>query len=424
MKIKVLHPQIQPAENLISLTIEDNLNEKKQRSHEFLILSCYVDFNLIEKYAAHLSKKIKLTSIRLAFNFSELYKIGPVETNKKLLTIKTNLSKSGISFEWHALASSRLVHSKGYAVIQQTNNIFTGGLVLITSANFTTPGFTKNGNLELGYLSCDKEDIRDFSEAYDSLVDEFGRDINTSIFKQEQYILKYAILSSGFFIHKWSGNLKQAIGIRYDLTTLAKNKGTIAPELQAVGFEAGDTFTRQVINLTKLPRKEVPSSFMMRFTVETFWGRWCPRDAWDTLQKSFNGLPKFIHEFENATRPEILEKIKHDALIVQNVLISKGLIKKVSPDHLDKWESKIQELRENHKRLERFFIGYEAHELPYTIEQKSDVERLFNNLEEAINFSKSTNIAKIKIKMAIQEADPCHILLENEEAQIIINMHS
>jgi hypothetical protein len=49
----------------------------------------------------------------------------------------------------------------------------------------------------------------------------------------------------------------------------------------------------------------------------------------------------------------------------------------------------------------KIFTGYEAHELPYTIEQKTDVTELFDSLVEAIELSKSENIAKRKVISAI-----------------------
>lgn len=69
-----------------------------------------------------------------------------------------------------------------------------------------------------------------------------------------------------FFLHKWAGTISQQIGIKYKLTSLAKEKGTIAPELVEVGFEAGDSFTRQVLELGELLEKEVPKTFITRFT--------------------------------------------------------------------------------------------------------------------------------------------------------------
>ena len=394
---------------------------KKQQRHELWVLSCYVDLDLIEKYVAYLLKRIRITDVYLSFNFAEIYKIGPNDTAEKLCSIQKNLNEKGIEFEWKALASSKLVHSKGYAVIQRLGDKVSAGVVLTTSANFTVPGF-KGGNIELGYLSTKKKDIQDFENAYNYLWDTLGSDINSAVFKQEKYLFKFALLASGLFLHKWSGNLSQQVGIKYELTPLAKEKGAIAPELVAVGFEAGDTFTRQVLNLGELPKKEVPRSFITRFTIETYWGRWCPVEAWNILSESFEGVEQFVIQFQHATEEDILNKVIDDALEIQTVLISKGLIKPVKPEHLKNWAVRIQDLRSNRWRLERFYTGYEAHELPYKIEQKLEVLELFDSLEEAIELSKATTIAKEKVISTINEANPDLIQLNDEEIQILKEM--
>lgn len=393
----------------------------KQRRHELWILTCYVDFHLVEKYVDDLLKNIRITDVYLAFNFSEIYKDGPKNTAEKLRQIKKRLEKKGICFEWKALASSKLVHSKGYALIQRTNGDVSGGVVLTTSANFTVPGF-EGGNIEIGYLSTKNKDINDFETAYNYLWDNLGNDIDSAVFKQEEYLLKFVLMSSGLFLHKWSGSLSQQIGIRYELTPLAKEKGTIAPELASVGFEAGDTFTRQVLNMSELPAKEIPRSFIKRFTIETYWGRWCPIDAWNELNKSFDGANQFIQQFEIATEESALINAKEQAFSVQNELVTKGLIKPVKENHLENWVNRIQELRSSHRRLERFYIGYEAHELPYAIDQKSEIEELFDSLMEAIELSKATNIAKVKVVAAITKADPNLVALTDDEVQIVRNM--
>jgi hypothetical protein len=409
------------AGKLIKEAAAQSLDRIKQRRHELWVLSCYVDLDLVEEYVDYLLKSIRLTDVYLAFNFAEIYKAGPIDTEKKLHSIQKKLKDRNVEFEWRTLASSKLVHSKGYALIQRSDDKISGGVVLVTSANFTAPGF-KGDNIEIGYLSTKIKDVQNFEKTYDYLWDTLGVDVSSAVFKQEKYLLKFALLSSGLFLHKWSGSLSQDVGIKYKLTELAKKKGTIAPELAAVGFETGDTFTRQVLQLGDLPQKEVPRLFITRFTIETYWGRWCPSDAWNTLSESFEGAKQFISQFKKATNEAVLSKIKDEALEIQENLIKKSLIKPVKPDHLDNWVLRIQELHTNHRRLERFFTGYEAHELPYSIEQKSDVIDLFESMEEAIELSKATNIAKDKIVSAINYADPDLIRLTDEEKQIIKDM--
>lgn len=309
MSIQILNKDHGQSAGKLIKEFAQTLDRKKQRRHELWILSCYIDLDLIEKYVDYLLKSIRLTEVFLAFNFAEIYKAAPIETEDKLNSIKKNLNDININFEWRVLASSKLVHSKGYSLIQRSGDKVSGGVVLITSANFTKPGF-KGDNIEIGYASNRKTDVQNFEKTYDYLWENLGVDIGAAIFRQEKYLLQFALLSSGLFLHKWSGSLSQDVGIKYKLTELAKEKGTIAPELAAVGFETGDTFTRQVLQLGDLPQKEVPRSFITRFTIETYWGRWCPSDAWNTLSATFEGAKQFVAQFKEATKKSILSKIK------------------------------------------------------------------------------------------------------------------
>lgn len=413
-----------PAAKLISEEAKCRLERRKQRRHELLILTCYVDLSLVQRYINDLLKVVRVTNVYLAFNYAEIYKKGPVFTSKQLSTISENLQNKGVDFQWQSLASSNLVHGKGYALIQRSADASVlDGMVLTTSANFTGPGFN-GGNIEIGYLSTRKKDINSFENRYNYLWNHLGRDIGEAVFKQERYLFKFALLSSGIFLHKWMGSLSQQVGIKYELTTDAKKRGTIAPELAALGFEAGNTFTRRILKLDALPKKEVPKSFINRYTIETYWGRWCPQEAWLTLSKSFEGADEFIQMFQAATEENVLQKVISEALIVQYELIDKGLIKPVGENHIAKWASRIAELRSNTRKLERYFMGYEAHHMPYTIEQKNEVEELFENLEEVIGLSQARNTAKKKILAAIENADPTLVALTKDEKQAVKSMRN
>ena len=84
MSIKILNKKHgQSAWNIISDAAQ-SFEKKKQLRHELWIVTCYIELNLIEKYVEYLIKTIKLTDVFLAFNFSEIYKIGAIETKKKL----------------------------------------------------------------------------------------------------------------------------------------------------------------------------------------------------------------------------------------------------------------------------------------------------------------------------------------------------
>jgi hypothetical protein len=154
---------------------------KNQRRHEVWILTCHVDLKLIESFVSDLRKSLKVTDVYLAFNSAETYNDGPANTQQNLQEITAELKKLGIHFEWRAFKSSLSVHSNGYAIVQRTNGIITDGIVLTASANFTKAGFT-GGNIEIGYSSTTKKDLKQFVKCYNYLWEALGSDIDTAAY--------------------------------------------------------------------------------------------------------------------------------------------------------------------------------------------------------------------------------------------------
>jgi hypothetical protein len=391
--------------------------------NDLYILTCYIEFSIIKETIRELSEKVKICNVHLAFNFSEVYKdCGPIETEKKLKEIQRDLKNDlEINFSYTMLASSSLVHGKAYAIIQRSESETVGGNVLVTSANFTKSGFTRGNNVELGYMSDNLSDISEFKEVFEKLQFLLGNSTEEAIFRQEENMFMFALLSSGVFLHKWNGNLKQHIGIKYSLTSLAKNNGAIkvSPELEELGFKASDSSTRQVLDLGELPKKLVPPKFISAFTIETYWGHWCPRNVWDTLYAGCSGSHIFLEHFKILTRRERLEEIKEEASVIQNKLVEKGLIEPVPANHLENWVERVSELRDDSHRLERFFTGYTSHELPYSIEQKKEIKDLFENLQESITLSKNMNTTKKKVQNSISKKSLNSIRIQDVEIRKI-----
>lgn len=417
MNIHILHRDWEQSAKELLCSAAKEFPKRKTRNHELLILSCYIDLNTAEEFINDLRSIIRLRKVKLAFDFSEVYKHGPRNTEDTLRSIQNQLGDS-IQFSWKALASSHLMHGKAYSLVQTTRGKLSNGALLVTSANFTQPGF-EGKNVEVGYLSTKNQDVHNFKQYYRTLCKDFGREVTSTILKEQQYLMEYALLASGQFIHKWSGNLRQLVGIRYELTPRAKEMGTIPPELEAIGFDTGNTVTRQVLELDDLPEKEIPRSFISRFTIETYWGRWCPTDAWNAIQPSLGNADKFIREFRKATRKRKLEALLVEAHRLQDDLVNGGLIKQVNEDYLENWRARISELRSDSHRLRRLYSGYDAHDLPYHIEQKKEVRGLFRNLEEQIGLAKKRNIARRKFLLAKEHGDSGRIRLTTEERGVI-----
>lgn len=409
MNIKLLHKKLSDNTESAWDALANEamiLDYRKRRRHELFILTCYINLDLVEKYVDFLSETIRITDVNVLFNFAEIYKNGIIDTHCKLKEIEKNLMSRKINFKYNLLKNGNyLSHAKGYALIQKSKEEITDGITLITSANFTTLGF-KGVNLEIGYISRKRNDIKSFLKNYNFLTEKIGVDIEAKILNDDKYLLQFAILSLGVFIHKWSGNLKQKIAIKYELTSKAKEQRSIPQALLNVGVELGDTFTINILNVDELIAKEVSADFIKQNTIETHWGRWCPKVDWNMRVSSSKKFELFIKGFQNITEKHVLDEIKVKYLKIQENLEREGYIKPVREEHLDVWINKINNLRENTKLLSRYYNGYEVQDFPFLYEQKKEVKYLYESLKESIENAVKENKARKKIRLAIENNDP------------------
>lgn len=87
---------------------------------------------------------------------------------------------------------------------------------------------------------------------------------------------------------------------------------------------------------------------------------------------------------------------------------------------MEKWGNKVAQIRdEGKKRLERYFLGYESSDLPYTVEQKRSVMKLYENLKESMEISKTENKARAKVNAAIVENDLKCLELDSRDYEYI-----
>jgi hypothetical protein len=390
--------------------IRDSTSEfdrPRQRRHEVLILTCYVNFDCIKRLIKELRGTIRVTDFFLAFDMSEVFREGPVKVDNKLKEICSWCKDKNINFRVKALSATSLVHAKGYAIIQRCDGQVSDGLTLITSANFTGAGFFGK-NVEVGYYSRKKSDVLDFEKMYINLWESYGKDITKEIEADSLYLYKYSLLTSGVFLHKWDGSLSKMVGVKYRLTERGKEQSTFNPELAELGVEPGDTFTRQPIRLDELPRKAIPAAFTKSFTIETHWGRWCPKAIWIELYRHIGQVDNFHTSFASKTTDDILAEACDREKEVQDRLLSLGLIEPVSKDFIKTWREKIISLRENKSKLLRLFTGYEEHELPYDVRSQKDIEALYESIQESIQLAgkKNTIMQKTITSMETQTVAP------------------
>lgn len=418
MKIELFGSKGSQTPAKLILNASKSLSKKKQLRHELWLLSCYVNFNIIKKLINNLRKEIKLTDVYLIFNFGEIFNAGPKKTKKILNGIEIWCQKKDINFEWVAVSHSSLIHAKGYALIQKNSGKISDGTVIVTSGNLTKNGF-HGKNIEIGFSSNKINQLKQFVSTYDYIWENYEKDIDDKILNEEKHILKYSLLSSGVFLHKWSDTLKQELGIKYKLTKYAKNQVNMPEDLAAFGVDTGDSCTLQIIKTLKLPEKNIPKQFTRLYTVDTYWGRWCTKEVWNEVKKYLDDGSNFISSFNKLTTADKLASYQLEAIELQNKMYELNYIKKNDQSHITKWAERIKQLKNNEKKLERIYTGYDEHDLPYGYENTKEIKDLYDNLLESINLSKKPNIIAKKILQADESFDYGQLALSVSEKETL-----
>lgn len=397
-----------------------NLDKRYQRRHELRILSCYVDLKALQSFVGELSEVVRLTDVYLAFDYSEVYRYGPHRLKKDLGAIRQSCTKKGIKIDFRFLANpSGLVHAKGYALLQRVDGDIAGGALLLGSANLTAPGFMEGGNVELGAMTRQLAQLRSFEVIFDALWEGLGRDaIDDAVFARDKNLFNFALLSSGVFLHKWEGSLRQLVGIRYKIVNEEK-WSQLPDDLQAEGFELSKTLTRQVLDLDDLPKRSLPGEFVRNFTIDTALGRWCPESAWAEVAGSESDA--FWAAFKAASTDEILEDKMRLAAARQEQLIREGFIATVDGEHLESWARRIRTLRDSQERLARLHTGYEAFPMPYDAQSTSEIEDLYESFELSLETRTYSNWVIRAVQACIAGKTLAPLKLD-EEAKALLQL--
>jgi len=377
----------------------EDLEKRYQRRHELQILSCYVDLKAVQYFVRELASRVRLTDVYLAFDYSEVFRYGPRKINKELGALRQSCTKRGIEFDCRFLNNpSGLVHAKGYALLQRVDGDIADGALLLGSANLTAPGFILGGNVELGVMTRRLTQLRSFDAIFDVLWDDLGQEkIDDEVLARDRDLFNFALLSSGVFLHKWEGSLRQLVGIRYKIVNEEK-WSQLPDDLKTEGFELSKTLTRHVLDLGNLPKRSLPGDFIRNFTIDTALGRWCPEIVWSKVALPESDL--YWEAFKAATTDEILAEKVRAATVRQEQLICDGFIAPVDGDHLESWARRIKVLRDSQERLARLHTGYEAFSMPYDAQSKEEIEDLFESLELSLE-------ARTHSNWAIRAAQAC-----------------
>jgi hypothetical protein len=442
MSIIILNSQNNQKTKDAFLSNLKNLNGIWKHRHELWLITCYLDFRATRQLIKDFKKSLKLTDVYLLFNFSEIYRTRrPDEAKQELSKITNWCANQAISFEWRPILGGHniLMHAKSYALIQRIGGELKGGYLFVTSANLTHPGFGYNvigsssnfNNIEIAYVSNKKADLNKFMQIYNELWDNYSSTLDSAALKENKYKFKYALLASGVFLHKWALGLSSQISIRYPLKDDA-NIFTIDPDIIKLGFKLEAnylTFQPLLKKLKKYSKRRIlPKNFTKNYTIDTLLGRWCPNSVWSVVEEMIdrdNFFEKFMETFKKETDSESLKKLASELRNIEKFLLEKNI---VIPDEerIEKWCSKIIDLRENVEKLRRLFIDYESFLLPYEVNYKNEVEELHDSMIESIDLMKRKSIVAKYVLRATKTNDIELLNIDEDDREgleIMLGLH-
>jgi len=165
----------------------------------------------------------------------------------------------------------------------------------------------------------------------------------------------------------------------------------------------------------------LPRSFTRNYTVDTYFGRWCPKDVWDSVDSGEEKFKSFLQEFRELTTDDKLDVVIKEAEKIQAELLKRGLILDPGAGHLESWRERIINLQNNENKLKRFYYKYEINDLPFNVEQTREIDDLYDNIRESIELAQHKNIVSRKILDSIDNKDISLLALNEEERNALLD---
>jgi len=371
-------------QTLIDL-LSSNVDGRKR--YVLYITSCYFTSDSARKFIRSLHKNIKLSEIAIYIDRKTASAIGKDELSyfcSAFGDLEVNL---------YAVDTAYLFHTKAYALISYNNNdeIVCGSLV-IGSANLTGSGLTaRSGNIESFLDTQDIDFLNQFIQQLSELtlisID------NIEYFKSSRdYNFKYALLLEGKFIYQWRDKLNDSFSIKYTLNENGKHRIDGDDTFKRVGFNVESaTISKKYFDFEyDFSHLENAKILAKKYGIETYLGYWIPSEALEALFEQ-NGFENFKETLKNQLNQKI-ESIKEQIQRDFEYFQGEGIVEyREDTKPSDSFENKTQSLFQNDLKLQRIFSKYEIFDLPYDIQQKEEIESLFDEMIFLVQSKKNKN---------------------------------
>ena len=423
-----LHSPNHPTLHKIIAEVAAELPRRNQRRHELRIVTCYVDFGAVRQLIKELSDLIKLQSVFLMFEYMDIFRSDrrPNAAQRELESLEAWCRRRDVNFNGTPVRMGALMHAKAYAITQEdSSRTLVGGLTFVSSGNATHRGLGfghETPNVELTTSMTTLKGVREFLRIWNTIA-KSQKDMSSAAANEDEYALKFALFSTGVFLHKWSIPFGSQTAIRYGLTEAGRN-GII--QIEQEFKDQFDDLDRDTVSRQPLSRyggvdtnvgKPLPPHFTRTYTIDTLLGRWCPSDVWSTIERIVDeddGFTDFVNKLKSTTTPEKLDYVVRQEANFERALVDRGYIEG-DEGRQERWKSKVVDLSNNEEKLRRIFCDMEAFRMPYDYANRSDVEALFDSLTQSIEVRTNGSVAVDKVRSAIEQKSLDCLSLTGEE---------
>lgn len=387
---------------------------RHRRSHELLILSCYIRKEALLSLIDRVAGEVRLSRVVVLFDVGEAVARGYRSIRNEFRAIAISLSKRtpSIRLDWSAIHTpGGLMHGKGYAVIQNDGKgEFAAGRLLLGSANATKRGLglAVSPNVELGAVTGDADVIVDFEHAFWMLSETSRFDLSEAISAKDEQLFRYAILANGVYLIPWGGNVRSMFSLRFRLT----EKGAME------ALAPGEELTRRGLAITRgtlskvylslppdLDRRDFPPVFTRNCTIETGLGRFCPMPIWELVEERLRERSSAITTaLQACLSDDVLDAAVAAAREDHSFLKNRGWCDQ-DDGLLEKWKERMQRLRESPDRILRILSQFNDIRLPYDRTDVEEIDDLFATIEDSLVMSRRENMAQRMISEMLERGE-------------------
>jgi hypothetical protein len=345
----------------------------RRRSYYLSLATCYCTPEAVREFIDAIRDRLNIAEIYLYLSRREAIRIG----REKLQAIED--AYPGVLFIY-AVKGGRLFHTKGYCLAAYSGDDLVHGRLAIGSANLTGSGLTgEYGNVESLAIRSDMATINEFLDFFEVEDNWIELKRLTDFSSHDATDFQYALLTSGWFSHKWSATLVAYFSVRYHLNEAGRQRaqeGIETPGFQVDAASIAKPYFDFDLQGWQLNDKDL----MRNYGVECFLGHWIPKSVVRDDEESNERFSKFKTKlFKKLSKK--MDRLRQDILQDYESLTKEGIIDKQEADPTQAFQERIEALRNDDDQLYRILSGRHFFEFPYDL---GDVEAIRETLDDIL----------------------------------------